>query len=237
MLCPYDTFIAGETIDLVVPNQSAVDEGRWHKWFNDPETTRYIDQGRFPNTIEEQRKYLAAAQGPKSNRLVLLIWAKDVGKLVGVTSLSDINMVCRSAQNAIIIGEKTGTIGGLFYGLETRALIAEHGFEVMGLERIYGSLAASHDDWQKYQMLFGFRLEAFLRASFRKGYKSEDAVSIACLLDDYLEIKKLRGGDYWPGKQRLMELIRAMPEGSPINLFRDAIDSAMDNYLSKITWA
>ena len=237
MLCPYETFIVGETIDLVVPDQSAVDEGRWHRWFNDQNTTRYLDQGDFPNTPKQQKAFLDVAQGPESNRLVLLVWAKDAEKLVGVVSLSSINLKRRSAEAALVIGEKTGTMSALFHGLEAKARITAHAFENMGVERVSGAQAVSLAEWQKYQLLFGFRLEGINRKSHRKGHNVEDTVSNACLLQDYLDIKKRRGGDYWPGKVRLIELMREMPKGSPVENLQVAIDTAMDDYLAKINWA
>ena len=236
MTCPYEIFIAGETVDLVVPDHAAIDEGRWHRWLNDPETTRYLDQGDFPNTPEQQKAFLDAAQGPASNRLVLLIWAKDAEKLIGVVSLSSINLKRRSAEVAMVIGEKTGTMAGLFHGLEAKARITEHAFESMGLERVSGSQAVSLGEWQKYQLLFGFRLEGIKRKAYRKGHNVEDTTTSACLLEDYLDIKKRRGGDYWPSKKRLLEMMRAMPEGSPVKSLQDAIDKTMNNYLSQITW-
>ena len=135
-----------------------------------------------------------------------------------------------------MIGEKTGAIDSLFHGLEAKARITEHGFNVIGLERIYGSQVVALADWQKYQLLFGFRLEGFHRRSFRKGHQVEDSVTSACLLEDFLKIQKSRDGHYWPGKKKMLELMRAMPAESPVDKLQEAINAAMGDYLSRIKY-
>ena len=46
-------FIQGETIDLCIPNVDEDVIGEWSHWFNDPETTRYLNHGVFPNTTDD----------------------------------------------------------------------------------------------------------------------------------------------------------------------------------------
>ena len=234
--CPYDVFLRGEAVNLVVPNEAAVEEGRWHQWFNDPNTNRYLEQGAFPTTLQDQRKFLEAAQDPKSDRLLLLIWATDLDKWIGVTSLSSINMTRRTAQTASVIGEDTRTMNGLLYALEAKALLSEHAFETMGVERVSGTQSLHLEKWQKFQMLLGYRTEGIQRLSSRKGLRVEDAVINACTLQDYLNIKELRGGKYWPGRERMLELIRLLPKGSPVMAVRDAIDKTIEDFQSQMTW-
>ena len=59
---PYEIFIGGETIDLVIPSARAIVHDKWHSWFNDPETNRYIDYGLFPNTPEKQIDFCQACK-------------------------------------------------------------------------------------------------------------------------------------------------------------------------------
>ena len=59
---PYEIFIGGETIDLVIPSVRAIVHDNWHSWFNDPETNRYIDYGLFPNTRKSKLIFYQAAR-------------------------------------------------------------------------------------------------------------------------------------------------------------------------------
>jgi len=38
MMSKHDIFLNGETIDLVISSQAALDEECWHQWLNDPGT-------------------------------------------------------------------------------------------------------------------------------------------------------------------------------------------------------
>ena len=233
---PYEVFLAGETIDLVIPNEHAIDVDNWHSWFNDPQVTRYSDHGAFPNTKENQRRILASFAAPDSNLLALLIQPKGQSNVVGIVSLSSISTIHRSAETAVIVNNRTSGNGRIFYGLEAKARITEHAFETMGLERISGSQAKPLAAWQRYQVLFGFTPEGIKRKAFRRGYHTDDCIISSCTLSDYLRVKKARGGAYWPGREKLLELARALPKHSIADQVAEAIDNAVDDYLKDINY-
>ncbi|MSO74217.1 MAG: N-acetyltransferase [Alphaproteobacteria bacterium] len=227
----FEVFIPGETIDLVVPNERAIDEDGWYRWFNDPEVTRYSDYGRFPNTPEKQREYLRAALSPDSRRLVLLIQPSGETLVVGVASLSNISEIHRSAETAIVIGDRPTSAGALFWGIEAKARLVEHAFEVLGLERVGGAQAMPLADWQNYQVLFGFRPEGIKRAAHRRGHQVFDSVLSSCTLEDYLHVKQARAGHYWPGRAKLLELMRELPKSSIAGKVSAAIDAAVADHM------
>lgn len=232
----YEVFIEGETIDLVIPNRHAIDNDGWHCWFNKPDITRFLEQGIFPNTREDQYAYFERIMADDS-RIDLLIRPKDKGFVIGVTSLSQINWQDRSAHHALVIGSKERDRDSLFHGLEAKARMAEHAFEVMGLQRVWGGQPVGLEDWQRYITLFGFRPEGIWRNGFRKGYMVYDIALNACLLEDYLKIKEARGGDYWPGKKRLLELMRRVPKDSIVDKISSAIDKTVAEYLRDVPLA
>ncbi len=229
----YEIFIKGETIDLVFPNEKAIDDG-WYRWFNDRETTRWLDQGAFPNTREKQQAFLEGVLAEDSDRLALMILPKGATEVIGVVSLSGLNGPHRTAQTAMVIGEPGKSASFMFHGLEAKARITEHAFEVMGLERVWGGQAVDLHDWQRFQLLFGFRPEGIMRKAFRKGHKVSDKVITSCLLEDYLKIKEARKGHYWPGKAALMELMRKVPEESIVERVAKAIQTEVDDYLKNV---
>jgi RimJ/RimL family protein N-acetyltransferase len=230
----YEIFLAGETIDLVIPNRLAIDRDGWHSWFNDPEVTRYSDFGHYPNTPELQVSYMESVQGTGSNRLALLIRPVSVDRVVGVASLSNIHPIHRAAETAVVIGDRGDTRGALFWGLEAKALLTQHAFETLGLERVGGSQAMPLADWQRLQALFGFRPEGIKRRAFRRGHESINTVTSSCTYQDYLAVKEARDGAYWPGKEKLLELMRELPKESIAESVEQAINEAVDGYLKQV---
>ena len=99
----FDVFIEGEVVDLCVPSDEAWVLEQWYHWFNDPETTQYLEQGVYPNTIKSQKKYYESIVDSK-DRIVLLIKPKKNDYFVGVVSLSFIDFYRRQCFFSMVIG-------------------------------------------------------------------------------------------------------------------------------------
>ena len=209
----YDVFLAGETVDLVVPNERAIHTDRWHAWFNDQELTRNMEQGMYPNSPETQLRYRAELRESRT-RIALLIKPKHEERVAGVVSLSKISHVTRQADIGMAVARRASDASGLFAGMEAKCLMTEHAFDTVGLERINSYQSSALKDWQRWQILFGYRMEGIQRKGFRKGHRTYDLMVSGCLLEDYLELKNLRGGRLWPGSRKVMELIRDLPKVS-----------------------
>ena len=50
-------YISGETMDLCIPTLEFAKESKWYSWFNNPQLTRYLEQGLFPITPEAQEEF------------------------------------------------------------------------------------------------------------------------------------------------------------------------------------
>ena len=229
----YEIFITGETIDLALPSEKAIVEDGWHTWLNDPIINRYTGHGKIPNTAAKQRVFLEGLLDPQSDRFGLLVIDKESEKAIGIVSLSSIDLAHRKADTALIIGSKKRSPNAIFQGLEAKARIVEHGFEKLGLERIQGGQVVALEDWQRFQVLFGFRPEGINRKSYRSGQEVFDAVMTACLLEDYQRIIDKRGS-YWPGKRKLLELMRGVPKDSIVANVGKVIDEAVKDYQARI---
>ena len=79
-----DVFIEGELVDLCIPTPEFAKNSEWYSWFNNPETNKYLDQGAFPNTREDE---LLFYQTEHNRRLLLVVTDKESVPL-GVISLS-----------------------------------------------------------------------------------------------------------------------------------------------------
>ena len=233
----YDVFIEGELMDLCCPSDKAIYEDGWHTWFNDPEITQFIQQGVFPNTINDQLEFLESVR-KKRDRILTLIRPKGLDRIVGVASLSSIDFVQRKADFAMVIGNRTYKARyKQLIGMEAKCKLIEHAFEVVGVERILGGQATELAMWQRWQVLFGYRIEGFQREAFRKGRKVYDVFLTSVLLEDYLRLKELRGGSLWPGAERLMQLIKMLPKETFEQKIKRILDDEWKAYYESLTLA
>lgn len=231
----FDVFLSGETVDLCVPSDDVWTLDQWYRWFNKPEITKYLIQGIYPNSRKAQKSYLdAMASNP--SRIALLIKPKKQDHFIGVASLSSIDPVMRQCDFAMVIGERTSGGDSLFYGMETKCLMTEHAFENVGVERINSTQVAELIRWQRWQILFGYQIEGVLRRKFRKGRAVYDVLASSCLLEDYLRIKEIRDGIFWPGKATIFELLKKLPSSTLIDEIMELLPQKQQAYMDSITF-
>ena len=229
-------FLAGELVDLVLPNERAIHTDRWYAWFNDQELTRNMEQGMYPKSPQDQEAFLAELRGSQS-RFALMIKPKDEDAVVGICSFSKISHVTRQADFAMVVARRVASFKGTFFGMEAKCLMTEHAFETMGLERINSYQSTALKEWQRWQILFGYKMEGIMRKAFRKGHKTYDVMVSACLLEDYLALKALRGGQLWPGQERIMALIRDLPKESLEEKLQKALSGTIEDHYAQLRLA
>ena len=78
---------------------------QYYKWFGDHEITKYNSHGIFPKSQKEIDNYFNICENDK-NLLVFMIIEKETKKHIGNISLQNINLINRTAEFAIIIGER-----------------------------------------------------------------------------------------------------------------------------------
>ncbi len=133
-------------------------DGPYPAWFEDQEVCRYNSHGKFFKPRAYFESYLQQLSG--KDRVVLAIChVKD--EHIGNVSLQEISLIDRTAEFAIILGDKRHwhkKVGGL----AGRALIA-HGFNKLNLERIHCGTAATNVGMQKLAKVLGMTLEGTRR--------------------------------------------------------------------------
>jgi RimJ/RimL family protein N-acetyltransferase len=135
-------FCEGKHVRLKALSRQDVEESRWAGWFNDEAMSHYNQHHYFPNTIERQHEMLASFNTPSKLQLGIIDRA-DAATICGVVSLSDIDLIHRHAEIAGIQDTaKTGANSAVF--LEAWTLMLRHGFEQLGLEKIYGGTFHPH---------------------------------------------------------------------------------------------
>lgn len=109
---------------------------RFVAWLNDPEVRRYLLQLTPLSIVEEEQWYESMLKRPMAEHpLVIEINAPEGWLPVGDIGLNSIDWVNRQAEVGIFIGEKRFWSQG--YGTEAMRLMVKHGFNNLGLNRIF----------------------------------------------------------------------------------------------------
>lgn len=125
-------FLEGKQV-LLRPLEEADIEGNYSKWLNDKEVCEGNSHHKYPYTKADCLKYIRHALETKSE-LILAIVDKVSGVHIGNIALQSIHPIYRTAELAIIIGEKDYWGKGI--AKEAAHLLLEHGFTALNLERI-----------------------------------------------------------------------------------------------------
>ena len=226
---PYEVFLEGELIDLCIPSATAIDEDGWAEWFNNIEQLQATGHGIYPNYRSSQHKILDSLCNDRS-KIVLLICQKITQRAFGVVSLQNINLQNRSAEIAINASSKDEKSVHPFSTLEAMALITQHGFEQLGLNRVYGGQAFPIlESWNKAIELIGFRTEGITRNSFVRGQKVFDTALISCSYKNYKDLAKLRG-TLWGSSKIISKAMKRQPKVSFTHLISEQFKALENDY-------
>jgi len=173
-------FYEGKHVLLKALSSQDVIESDWVGWFNDMEMSNYNQHHYFPETIEQQLEYVKSCVS--STKLQLgIIDRKDQSSICGVVTLANINWVHRSAEIAGI-QEKNKTAENPAFFLEAWSLMLRHGFEQLGLQRIYGGAFHPHVAGALTRM-FNFEIEGVRRREVFKDNEFRDVTLVAVFND------------------------------------------------------
>jgi RimJ/RimL family protein N-acetyltransferase len=225
-----NVFIKGENVDLCIPTIKYAQESTWYNWFNSPKTTRFLEQGIFPNTPENQIKFLQSTW-ENLDRLILIICDKD--SYIGTISLSSINLNKKTADIALLIGEDSNTPNSDLIALESMSLLTKFGFDRMGLIKISAGQHEKLYKWQRRLELIGYRIDGFKRNGFIKGSEVANSVSISIIRSDFELIEKFRG-TLWDGTDNMRNRIQNMPQESFTERLKHLILEEGNNYYFKL---
>ncbi len=227
----YSIFIKGEDVDLCIPNSHAIEVDGWAEWFNDTKITRFLDQGLFPNTRENQKLFLESLNN--QDRIALMVRPRGKEQVIGIVSLSNINFVHRIADIAIVLGETPK--GRNLQALEALALLTQHGFDNLGLMRIAaGQVYPELSNWNKRMELIGYKAEGILRSKFAKGHNRWPVISLACTYEDFQTLCAVRNNKFWLGFDEMFALVQAQPRKGFADLLHETIGELEKAYFSSL---
>ncbi len=169
----YNPYMVGKQIYLRHPSEEDV-EGKWHEWFSDEETTKFLELRFWPNSKESQRDFYNSLHNDRT-KLVLSIVLLSNDQHIGVISLSNINWVHRSADIGIVIGEKKYTKG--IYTTEAFALILKVAFLRLNLLNVRGGYCKTNQSIEAMLKLFKFKIVGIYENMMSIDGRKEDVVA------------------------------------------------------------
>ncbi len=178
--------LEGEFVDLLqlVPDHADVTLG-WRGGAR----ARLLNRGA--TSVEQQRNWIAARPASERNYLIVL---KDQTP-VGMVSLVDIDMVARKAEPArFLIGDEDA-VRGVPVAAEALLLLYRYAFDVLGLHRLYGTIAAPNQPMMKFHEYSGMRREGVLRDHLFLDGKFHDGMVYGLLEPEYRSVttRRLQG--------------------------------------------
>jgi ribosomal-protein-alanine N-acetyltransferase len=174
-------FLSGPRFGLR-PLRPADADGPYTDWFNDAEVCRANSHHVFPYDPAQARRYIESVNGNR-NALVLAIEDKVSQAHIGNVSLQDIHWTHRSAELAIVIGDRA--FWGIGVGAEVGALVVRHGFEALGLHRIACGTTEDNDGMRKLAQQLGMREEGRRRRAVWKDGRWLDVIEYGILADEF----------------------------------------------------
>jgi diamine N-acetyltransferase len=136
---------------------------------------------RGAETVADQAEWIRSRPASERNFVIEL----DDGRAVGMLSLIGVDTENRHAESArFLIGDEDA-VRGVPAAVEAMKLLYELAFDRMGLERVWGTVAAGNRRMIKWQRYLGMREEGRLRNHYRIGGRFQDAVCLGILAEEY----------------------------------------------------
>jgi RimJ/RimL family protein N-acetyltransferase len=179
-------YIVGKHVYLRHPSEEDA-LGKWHEWFSDEETTKYLSDRYWPNCLENQLEFYRSLLKDK-NRLVLSIICKSDDLHIGVLSMN-INWVHHYAHVSTVFGEKK--YRKMPYTLEAHQLQLKVAFFRLNLENVLSSQVASNKGALALQRAFKFKQVGVYENLLCIDGKKEDLMVGVLSRNEYLKINKL----------------------------------------------
>jgi RimJ/RimL family protein N-acetyltransferase len=173
------TFLAGARARLR-PLVSADVDGPYLAWFNDREVCRLNSHHVFPYTRTEALAWIAALS-ERPDALVLAIELDN--RHVGNVSLQGIDPVGRSAELAIVLGDRS--VWGDGIGGEAAELLVAHGFRALNLHRIACATVAANHGMRRLAERLGMTQEGVRRDAVWTDGSYHDIVEYGLLTGEW----------------------------------------------------
>lgn len=157
-------------------------EGPYPWWLNDPEVCLFNSHGRWPYSPAKAVEYINAVAESRSE-LVLAMVLREGDRHIGNISLQNIDWIDRSAEFAILLGDRDAWGNG--YSKEASFLICRHGFQELNLWRIYCGTSIKNIAMQHLAAYLGMEMEGRRRQAIFKHGEYCDIVEYGVLREEF----------------------------------------------------
>ena len=138
------------------------------QWNNDEEITNWYLSHPFPVSRENEKLWYEKILTSNIPMTVFGIESISSQELIGIASLRNINLINRSAEFGMYVGNKKFRGHGISKSV-TKSIL-EFAFLKLGLNRVYSYIVEDNNEVWKLGEIFGFKREGTLRQSlFRRG--------------------------------------------------------------------
>jgi len=158
--------------------------GSYVNWFNDPQVCEGNSHHRYPYTKQAALNYIEEAQR-FDKALILAIVERETQKHVGNISLQKIDLVARTAEFAIVIGERE--FWGKGFSKQASRLLLDHAFLTLNLNRVYCGTYENNIAMQNLAKYLGMKEEGRRRKATYKLNRYLDILEYGVLKEEFLD--------------------------------------------------
>ncbi len=184
-----NSFLTGKQIYLSPISKDDI-TADYVSWLNDKDVCRDNSHATFPNNVEKTIAYVDSVSRSNSEIVLAIRWKKN-DLHIGNISLQRINWVSRSAELAIIIGNKKYWNKGV--GTEAYSLMIDYAFDRLNLNRISSGQTLRNKGMINVCIKCGMKEEGIARESMFKEGEYIDTVTYSILSKEREKQNLLKG--------------------------------------------
>lgn len=178
-------FLTGREIYLTPLTKEDISD-EYISWLNDSEVCAGNSHAIFPNSKAKTINYIESITNSKTE-LVFAIKLKKNNLHIGNASIQNINNIYRSADLAIIIGNKKYWNKGI--STEIFRLFIEYGFSRLNLNRLTAGTPVTNIGMTAICKKIGMKQEGIMREFMYKNGKYIDVVIFSILKKEFISKK------------------------------------------------
>lgn len=179
-------FLTGKKIYLSPLSKNDITE-KYINWLNDKEVCKDNSHATFPNTRSKTFAYIDSLEKSRDEVAFAIRWKKN-DEHIGNAAIQKIDRVNRSAELAILIGDKNYWGKGI--ASEVYEMLIEYGFNTLNLNRISSGQTLDNIGMLKVCEKSGMKKEGVLRQVMYKNGKYLDAGIYSILKKDFERTRK-----------------------------------------------
>ena len=182
----YHPFLTGPRLYLRRVERGDL-SGAYFQWLNDPEVTRYMYHGSFPNSDDAMLAYHEQSVQSR-DQVNLAIITREDGRHIGNIGLNSIDWVNGTAEVGVLIGEKN--CWGQGYGGEAIGLVESYAFDRLNLRRLWAGAWSRNGGMLRAFEKRGWVREGCQREHAYREDAAEDVVLMGLLRREHYERRK-----------------------------------------------